>query len=170
MRSPLIHVPMQAELKPDLFRRPCDTCKASLNEPLGDAMPKLILALLACTAFTAHAEMYKCTNAKGATEYSDTPCAGVKTQVLGIQNNPIAQPQRQGNSAIDELTTEVAAALAEKDYAKADRLAVTSQQRLMIANARASEPKAKPKGPHYRGDRQVCTTQKVYDTYTTTCN
>lgn len=46
-----------------------------------------VLAVL-LLALPAHAQMYKCVDARGVTEYSDKPCPGGKGKEVDIQGQP----------------------------------------------------------------------------------
>ena len=97
------------------------------------------LALLAI-ATPAMAQVYKCESSQGVV-YSDTPCASKTGQTkLDIQADPA--PTQEGaaptdkNRYVQQLDEAVKAALAANDIAKAERLAITAEQRDLIRQAK----------------------------------
>ena len=97
------------------------------------------LALLAI-ATPAMAQVYKCESSQGVV-YSDTPCASKAGQTkLDIQADPA--PAQEGaastdkNRYVQQLDDAVKAALAANDIAKAERLAITAEQRELIRQAK----------------------------------
>lgn len=52
-------------------------------------MGRLLLLLIGlAAAAAAHAQMYKCTDARGATQYTDQPCVGGKGGAVDIRGQP----------------------------------------------------------------------------------
>ncbi|HWU35715.1 MAG TPA: DUF4124 domain-containing protein [Methylovorus sp.] len=97
------------------------------------------LALLVMTS-PAVAQVYKCESSQGVV-YSDTPCASKTGQTkLDIQADPT--PVQEGttgtekNRYVQQLDDAVKAALAANDIAKAERLAITAEQRELIRQAK----------------------------------
>lgn len=97
------------------------------------------LALLAI-ATPAMAQVYKCESSQGVV-YSDTPCASKTGQTkLDIQADPSPTPEgsvtTDKNRYVQQLDDAVKAALAANDIAKAERLAITPEQRELIRQAK----------------------------------
>lgn len=89
-------------------------------------------------ALTAHADVYKCENAKGMTEFSDVPCQdGVKTN---IQSSPAPQASGvSGNANERALGIYVREAIAQGDFQRASKLAVTKEQFDWIREAQSGD-------------------------------
>lgn len=51
-------------------------------------MKRLALAVLLASALPAHAQMYKCVDARGVTHYTDKPLPGCKGRPVNIQGQP----------------------------------------------------------------------------------
>ncbi|MCB4811595.1 DUF4124 domain-containing protein [Methylovorus menthalis] len=100
----------------------------------------LFSLVLLAIATPAMAQVYKCESSQGVV-YSDTPCASKSGQTkLDIQADPA--PTQEGAAATDknryvqQLDEAVKAALAANDIAKAERLAITAEQRDLIRQAK----------------------------------
>lgn len=107
----------------------------------------MIFVLVCGTFGAAQAQIYKCEDSKGAITFSGQPCAANQDtdRVYPSRTTPPSVNSRQIRRASPkspydaELTSLVAAALAQKDYAEAEQLAVTTEQWEMIRNARRQD-------------------------------
>lgn len=114
------------------------------------ARATVLLALLGSFTVT-YAQIYKCENADGSITFSGRPCeANQDTDQVYPSTSPSASSnlqQAQGSQTENpydrELTSLIAAALAQHDYAKAEQLAVTAKQWEMIRAARREDTKLK---------------------------
>lgn len=84
---------------------------------------------------SAHADVFKCKNPQGLIEYSDVPCAGAIK--VNVQSSPTTAPS--GNPNERALGIYLREALAEKDFARANKLAVTPEHFELIRAAQASQ-------------------------------
>jgi hypothetical protein len=99
--------------------------------------------LFVFSASLANAEIYKCTNEKNKTTYSDAPCSSGSLQSLtDIQvslptNRPTLPPYDMENSALKrQLDAAVKSAIAVNDFIRADALASTAEQKLWVVTAK----------------------------------
>ena len=99
-----------------------------------------LVALL--VVLPAQAQVYKCKDATGKVIYQQKDCTGTGTMVDGPDNSaPVdrAAPPAQNPDA-RYLTSLIAAALAERDYRRAESLAVTAEHHAMINEAKRFNP------------------------------
>lgn len=98
------------------------------------------VALLAFTATSASAQVYKCVGAKNQTTYSDKPCTNGATQALTNTEPSLsidADSARQIESSIMlQMDAAVKTAIADDDYTRAQALAITEEQREWISTAK----------------------------------
>lgn len=99
--------------------------------------------LFAFSASLANAEIYKCTNEKNKTTYSDAPCSSGSIQRLtDIQvnlpgNQQTLPPYDKENSALKrQLDAAVKSAIAENDFTRAEALASTAEQKQWVVTAK----------------------------------
>lgn len=103
-------------------------------------MKRLLILTTILLSAAAQAEVYRCKDAKGMTQYSDTPCAGAVA--VDVRN---VQPTTQGNPNDRMLTAYIQEAIARGDFNKASSLAVTPEHYQMISEARLRQDEAKEK-------------------------
>lgn len=103
-------------------------------------MPPFILLLMLALIISpdAQAQIYKCRTGDNATIYSDRPCQSGRQTEIDIQSSPTAV---DGGVKVDaslrrRLDAAVKAAILRQDYARAEALAATDEQRAWIAAAR----------------------------------
>lgn len=102
-----------------------------------DARRFVVAAAIIVFSASASAEVYKCKNAQGKTEYSDIPCAGAAN--TGIQNSPATSNTDNPNARA--LGIYIREALAQRDFKRAKRLAATPEHFEMIRIAEEEESK-----------------------------
>lgn len=100
----------------------------------------LIASLLVLAAAPTKADIYKCESLKGKIIYSDTPCHSNSTQTLtDIRSDIVTNDQSLGKTkpaVIRQMDEAVKSAISVGDFERANTLAVTSEQRSWIANAK----------------------------------
>lgn len=109
---------------------------------------KLAIAFITALAYLlllpgeSLADIYKCKDAKGKVQYSDTRCPAAVT--TGISNNPspTVSPNTRSNPNERVLDIYIQEAIANKEYKRAASLAVTPAQFEMIRAARERDAKA----------------------------
>jgi hypothetical protein len=122
----------------DLVKPSPDTGKPKLTTTFFAALACLVLL-----PGESLAEIYKCKDAKGKVQYSDTQCpAAIKTD---ISNNPSPAVSPNTHSSPNEriLSIYIQEAIANKEYKRAASLAVTPAQFAMIREAQERDAKAK---------------------------
>jgi hypothetical protein len=97
--------------------------------------------LFVFSASLANAEIYKCTNEKNKTTYSDAPCGSGSIQNLtdiqaSLPTNPLPPYDRENSALKRQLDAAVKSAIAVNDFTRAEALASTAEQKQWIAKAK----------------------------------
>jgi len=113
-------------------------------------------ALIGCLLFVplvCSAQIYQCKDSAGKVTLQQTPCSvGASGKMVAA---PPAQQQtapQQQNPEARQLTALIAAALAERDFQRAESLAVTAEHRAMISEAKRFNPSTCKFQYHALGD------------------
>lgn len=109
----------------------------------------------------AHAQAFRCSTPDGKVSFSDTPCqTGATSAPVYIERStpPPSGPQHTEGPEVRELNTMISQALAQRDYARAERLAVTQKQWDMIRAAKGQDSAAKARIAQEKPKRTVCNT------------
>ncbi|MDR2690451.1 MAG: hypothetical protein LBB76_11950 [Azoarcus sp.] len=99
----------------------------------------LILALTADAP--AHAQVYRCTSTSGAVEYSQTPCSRPGDQSRIVRTDD-ALSGTDTDAVLRQVDASIQDALANRDYRRAEIMAVTREQRERVNAARNADPDA----------------------------
>lgn len=133
---------------------------------------KVLVGLLLFFPLLCAAQVYRCTEG-GKTILQQTPCMGSGTMVAPPSSPSTPQPQQRydagGSASARDLTALVAGAVAQRDYRRAQELAVTSEHWDMISQAKQLDiQNAQAERDISRRNRPVTTT--CYSgTYGTRC-
>lgn len=106
---------------------------------------KLFVTLMLLIGVPAQAQIYKCKDTAGRVTLQQTPCPGVGAMVATpaetAPRDRVTPPGSPGATPdARDLTSLIAAALAEQDYRRAESLAVTAEHHTMINEAKRFNP------------------------------
>jgi hypothetical protein len=98
------------------------------------AIRAMAALLVAVTTLPAQAQIYKCKDTAGRVAFQQAPCPGVGAMVATPAETAPREPVTPSGPNADAryLTSLIAAALAQRDYQRAESLAVTAEHHAMI--------------------------------------
>ena len=130
---------------------------------------RLVLTITLAFSTSALGQVYKCAGADGRTQYSDRPCpdgGGVVFDRPGATHEvlePSSPSTYRPGPHEQQLTARIYEALAQKDYRRAESLAVTERQWQIINEAKASDAAEKQaRSAERRANRPIVCTNSGY--------